>query len=198
LHEPGPDIGRRYLHADGRAFVTGGNLTLNPNGTSIGTYILYGNKINCPTNGGNTNAGFCMTSGDFNSTNATIVFTGNSTRGYATFQNNGADGFNLTAPTAGGTAGIALFQDRNAPTIGFNNGMAGISFLNVTGALYFPEQQLHFIGLTLGNLQPANGNACMQMIANTIQIQGLAFLDDQCAGTGVTQIVSAGPGFVVE
>jgi len=174
--------------------VTGGNLTLNPNGTSIGTYILYGNTINCS----GTNAGFCMTSGDFNGTNTTLVLTGNSTSGYATFQNNGADGFNLTAPTTGATAGIALFQDRNATTTGFNNGMAGANFLNVTGALYFPQQQLNFIGLTLGNLQPANGNACMQMIANTIQIQGLAFLDDQCAGTGVTPIVSASSGSVVE
>jgi Flp pilus assembly protein TadG len=179
--------------------VTGGNLTLNPNGTSIGTYILYGNIINCS----GTNAGFCMTFGDFNGTNSTIVLTGNGTSGYATFQNgvpNGptADGFNLTAPTTGATAGIAVFQDRNATTTGFTNGMAGANFLNVTGALYFPEQQLNFIGLTLGNLQPANGNACMQMIANTIQIQGLAFVDDQCAGTGVTPIVSAGSGSVVE
>ena len=180
--------------------VTGGNLTLNPNGTGIGTYILYGNQISCITGNnfeGTVNAGFCMTFGDFNGTNSTIVLTGNGTSGYATLHNDGADGFNLTAPTTGATAGIAVFQDRNAPTTG-TNGTAGISFLNVTGALYFPEQALNFFGITLGNLQPANGNACMQMIANTIQIQGLAFLDDQCAGTGVTPIVSAGSGSVVE
>jgi hypothetical protein len=174
--------------------VTGGNLTLNPNGTSIGTYILYGNQISCAGTHGNTTAGYCMATGggDFNGTNATIVLTGNSTSGYATFDQDGADGFNLTAPTTGQTAGIAVFQDRNAPTPGYTNGMAGISFLNVTGALYFPQQALNFYGFTLGNLQPGNGNACMQMIGNTIQIFGLAWLDDQCTGTGVTPIVSQG------
>jgi hypothetical protein len=87
---------------------------------------------------------------------------------------------------------LAVFQDRNAPSSGSNT-TVGVSFLTVTGALYFPAQALDFFGVTVGNLQPANGNICLQLIANTINITGLAYIDDQCPA-GVSPIVGIGTG----
>ncbi len=172
--------------------VTGGNLTLNPTGTSIGTYIMDGGGGNC--SGAGANVGLCITFGDLNGQNSTIVLTGSGSN-YATTYTQGADGLNLTAPQTGSTAGLAIFQDRNAPSCTNSNCnlTVGVSFLTVTGALYFPAQALNFLGVTVGNLQPANGNICLQMIADTINITGLAYIDDQCPA-GVSPIVGIGTG----
>jgi Flp pilus assembly protein TadG len=178
--------------------VTGGNLTLNANGTSVGTYILYGNVATC--NGGSTNVGLCMAFGDLNANNSTIVLTGNSTSGYATFVSgnvvdnvlaSGADGVNILAPTSGGTSGIAIFQDRSAPASGSNT-FAGLSFINLQGALYFPAQNLSFVGSTIAVSN--NGSNCYQLIANTIDIYTVAgitaFDDTGCATHIVSNLVS--------
>jgi Putative Flp pilus-assembly TadE/G-like len=183
--------------------VTGGNLTLNANGTSVGTYILYGNVAACNNSG---NAGLCMAFGDLNARNSTIVLTGNSTRGYATFASGnvafgvlawGADGVNIVAPNTGGTSGIAIFQDR-AATPGGSNTFAGFSFLNLQGALYFPAQNLSFVGSTIAVSN--NGSNCYQLIANTIDIYTVAgitaFDDTGCPAAGATQISGITLGLV--
>ncbi|MBV9202660.1 MAG: hypothetical protein JOY83_23595 [Alphaproteobacteria bacterium] len=176
------------------AGIGGGNVTLNPNGTSIGTYIIDGAGGTC---GGNSNVGLCMTFGDLNGQNGTIVLTGGGPNNlaYAQTYSQGADGINLTAPQTGATAGLAVFQDRNATTCANTNCnlTVGVSFLTVTGALYYPAQALDFLGITVGNLQPANGNICLQLIAKTINITGLAYIDDQCP-VGVSPIVGIGTG----
>jgi hypothetical protein len=167
--------------------VTGGNLTLNPTGINIGTYIMDGGGGSC--GGAGSNVGLCMTAGDLNAQNSTIVLTGSGLN-YATFstpQNFNFDGINLTAPQSGPTAGLAIFQDRNAPANG-NNTAFGFSFLRVTGALYFPAQSLNFVGVTADL-----NNTCLQLIANTISITGLAFIDDNCPA-GVSPIVGIGTG----
>ena len=51
------------------------------------------------------------------------------------------------------------------------------------------DQPLAFEGLTLMTSQ------CMQLIASTITIAGLAFINDQCEGTGTAPI--AGNGSIV-
>jgi hypothetical protein len=162
--------------------VTGGDLTLNPPATSggIGYYIM---------NGG-SNGGLNMTFGQLIGTNATIVLTGSGSD-YANLNFNGADGMTLTAPTTGNTAGIAIFQDRNATT-GNTNTVYGINFDNITGAIYTPNQMLQFEGLSVMNSQ------CMQLIGSTIRILGLAFINDQCEGTGVSPIGGNGAITLVE
>ena len=177
--------------------VTGGNLTLNPNGTNIGSYIIDGGGGNCNGSGGNV--GLCLAFGDLNGQNATIVLTGTGSN-YATAYTQGADGINLTAPQTGATPGLAIFQDRNAPSTGSNT-VVGVNFLTVTGALYFPAQALHFLGITgvSDPEQPANGNDCLQLIAGTISVQGLAWINDTCPA-GVSPIVgtATGAGSLVE
>jgi hypothetical protein len=184
--------------------VTGGNLTLNANGTSVGTYILYGNAAAC--NGGSTNVGLCMAFGDLNANDSTIVLTGNSASGYATLASGnvvfgvlgwGADGVNIIAPSTGGTSGIAIFQDRAAPASGSNT-FAGLSFLNLQGALYFPAQNLSFVGSTIAVSN--GGSSCYQLIANTIDIYTVAgitaFDDTGCPAAGATQIAGLSIGLV--
>jgi len=175
--------------------VTGGDLTLNPSGASVGYYIMDGGG----STGSGTGSGFNMTFGDLNGTNATIVLTGGTAGGvaagdYANINLNGADGMNLTAPTTAGawdTAGIAIFQDR-AATTGNANTVYGINFDNITGAIYTPNQPLSFEGLSVMN------SPCTQFIADTITILGLAFINDQCQGTGVATIGGGGAVTLVE
>lgn len=175
--------------------VTGGNVTLNPSGTSVGTYIIDGGGGTCSGNG--TNVGLCQTFGDLNGQNATIVLTGAGSN-YATAYTQGADGLNLTAPQTGPTAGLAVFQcstgSRPCQTSSGTNTTVGLNFLTVTGALYFPTQALNFLGVTaLVNNQPANGNNCLQLIADTMSVTGLAYMDNQCPA-GVSPIVGIGTG----
>jgi hypothetical protein len=184
----------------GGVVVLGGNLTLNANGTSVGTYILYGDVGSCSTYP--THVGLCMTFGDLNAQNSTIVLTGNTTSGYATFASGnvvgnllawGADGVDIIAPSTGGTSGIAIFQDRNAPSTGSNT-FAGFSFLNLQGALYFPAQNLSFVGSTIAVSN--GGSSCYQLIANTIAITTVvgitAFDDTGCPPAGASPIVGIG------
>lgn len=180
--------------------VTGGDLTLNPPGTSggIGYYIMDGGG-STGSGTGFVGSGFNMTFGDLIGTNATIVLTGGAAGGvaggdYANINFNGADGMTLTAPTTAGTwntAGIAIFQDR-AATTGNANTVYGISFDNITGAIYTPSQPLNFEGITLMN------SPCTQFIADTITIWGLAFINDQCQGIGVATIGGGGAVTLVE
>jgi hypothetical protein len=181
--------------------VTGGNLTLNANGTSVGTYILYGNVGACGISPYvEPSVGLCMQVGDLNAVNSTIVLTGNSTSGYATFASGevintsfgysfgwGAGDVNLNAPSTGTTSGIAIFQDRNAPS-GGSNTFGGINSINLQGALYFPAQNLTFAGLTFVGV---GSSTCYQFIASTIDIYSLfdsAFDDTGCS----TKIVGTG------
>ncbi|MBV8592576.1 MAG: hypothetical protein JO212_21370, partial [Acetobacteraceae bacterium] len=131
--------------------------------------------------------------------NATIVLTGTGSN-YATAYTQGADGISLTAPQTGNTPGLAIFQDRNAPSTGSNT-VVGIDFLTVTGALYFPAQALNFLGITAVSdpEQPANGNDCLQLIASTISVQGLAWINDTCpAGVSLIVGTATGAGSLVE
>ena len=171
--------------------VTGGDLTLNPPGTSagVGYYIMVG--------GGNIlGGGFNMTFGELNGSNATIVLTGGAADNidasdYASINYNGANGITLTAPTTGPTAGIAFFQDRNATSLNLNT-FSGGTFGNITGAIYTPNQPIIFDGLGVMN------SRCLQMIASTITIAGPVFMNDDCDGTGTAPIISNGSIVLVQ
>ncbi|HXQ49807.1 MAG TPA: pilus assembly protein TadG-related protein [Stellaceae bacterium] len=171
----------------------GGNVTLNPNATSIGTYIIAGGAY-CL--GGNQTATNACTSvgnvGDLNLHNGTLVLTRGAlgATDYASYDSTGADGDNLVAPVTGNTAGIAIFQDRSAPTTGSNT-IKGISFLTAQGAFYFPDQPLAFNGISVINNGGTSGGSCLQLIAYTVTIQGLAFLNDECSGLGLNLATGA-------
>ncbi len=95
--------------------------------------------------------------------------------------------FNITAPTSGPTAGLAMASIRTATasvTQEFGNNVT----LNIKGALYFPNQIFK-----IDNNGAINGPICAQVIARIVQMQNNAALKDECAGTGVLPIGGGQP-----
>jgi Flp pilus assembly protein TadG len=92
---------------------------------------------------------------------ATIVLTSSTASNYATATINGGASVSVTAPTTGATAGLAFFQDRNAPTAGTNaNSFSGGGTQNIVGAIYFPNQ-----GVTYAGGATSGGATCTQLLA---------------------------------
>ncbi len=115
----------------------------------------------------------------------TIVVNGN----YAIGIGNNAT-MNLTAPSTGTFAGLVLvdLSTTSAVTQVFSNNTT----LNVTGAIYLRNQIL-----SLENNGIATSGGCTQMIARVVQISNNAWLDSNCAGTGVKPMASS-PAALVE
>jgi hypothetical protein len=99
----------------------------------------------------------------------------------------------LTAPTTGPTAGIAFFGD---PVVSANNNgtetFTGGATLNITGAIYFPQQTVDFSGGV------NNPSGCTQLIAGTIVFEGGANFSNNCAGKGTSAIGGGGATTLVE
>ncbi len=115
--------------------------------------------------------------------NATIVLTSSSGNNYGSVTINGGATVTATAPTTGAMAGIAFFQDRNAPsnvTDNFNGG----SGQNITGAIYMPSQTVSYTG------GASTGSQCTQVIGNVVTLSGNSTVQSNCAGTGVKTIAS--------
>lgn len=167
-------------YCNGLLFDSNANITLNP-----GVYIIYGGTFNVRSNANVSGNG------------VTIVLTGSATDhfnpNYANANMASTGSLTLTAPSTAptgcpGCTGLAFFQDRNAP-LGNpleSSSLGGNGNLSITGALDFPTQLLSYNG---------NGNsssACTQIVAYQVVLQGNGTLQDNCAGTGVAQII--GPG----
>ena len=126
-------------------------LTLPP-----GTYYI---------NGGNANV-----QGDISCNGCTIVLTNKDSSSTATigsFDVNASAKLNLTAPTDGTYKGIAIYQDRRA-TDGPSktNKINGNSDSVITGALYFPNQELDYNGT--GNTSAT----CTMFVSRRIKFSG--------------------------
>jgi hypothetical protein len=152
----------------------GGNVRMNP-----GVYIINGGTFS--VQGGVTLIG----------TGVTIVLTGSGTNfTYTTVSIGNGANVTLSAPTTGPTAGLVFFQDPNAPSSGTNNFQGGAS-LKLTGALYFPSQTVIYANGT------TSSSSCTQLIAASIQFQGGATFNSNCANTGV-QAIGSSPSRLVE
>ena len=96
------------------------------------------------------NGGDAFIQGDLNCTGCTIVLTNKSTSPTATigqFKVNADSKINMTAPTSGYYKGIAIYQDRRAKDgASLVNKINGNSESVITGALYFPNQELQYNG----------------------------------------------------
>jgi Flp pilus assembly protein TadG len=128
------------------------------------------------------------------STNATGNITGTGVTLYltngATVTLNGSSTVNLSAPTSGTYAGIVMFGDR---TQSFQtNIINGNNSSQMTGAVYFPSQEVDF----LGNFTGLNG--CMQLVADVIYYTGNGTFATNCTGTGVKEIPTPGSLALVE
>lgn len=145
--------------------VSGGaTVTMNP-----GVYII--DRGTFALNGGATVTG----------TGVTIVLTSSTGSNYASASINGGTNLTLSAPTSGATSGIVFLQDRNAPTGGMSTFNGGAQML-VTGALYFPSQEVKYTGGS------SNASTCTQLIAYQIDYTGGSRFNNSCSGVGVTPI----------
>jgi hypothetical protein len=114
----------------------------------------------------------------------TLVINGN----YGIVTGTSGDVFNLTAPTTGPTAGLALVSLRTVTTTQkFSNNVT----VNLKGAIYLPKATIQF-----DNNSTLNTPFCGQLIADKIQIQNNADLKTECIGAGTTPIGGSTPQLV--
>lgn len=88
---------------------------------------------------------------------------------------------NITAPSTGAFAGIAIFGPRNS-TPAVIQEFADSSQTNIQGAIYFPSQTIQF-----GPTSQLN-SSCTQIIGDQIRIENNANISNSCSGTGVSSI----------
>jgi hypothetical protein len=139
-----------------------GNTTLDP-----GIYIINNGSFN--DTGQNTVTG----------TGVTIILTSsNPASDTGTFSVTGGGGLNLTAPTTGPTAGIALWADGNLPNK--EDTFAGGTTSSLVGAIYLPSHDVKYAG---------NGNTaseCAQLIAFNVVFTGSSTFNHNCDGVGTS------------
>ncbi|HEY4722140.1 MAG TPA: hypothetical protein VII92_09855 [Anaerolineae bacterium] len=176
-------------------------ITLNP-----GVYIMDGGDFNASGRGSITGTG------------VTIILTNSGGSSYGNYGNidvSGRKSIYLQAPTTGTYAGIAIYQDRNASTVGSGddddddegddddehggrdsgNKITGSSGIEVQGAVYTPSRQLKFGGN--GRVTSSSTALCTQLLAKTIEFKGNAALDSNCTGSGTQSIGSVSAKLVL-
>lgn len=140
---------------------------------SPGVYVVDGGTFRINANSLVTGAGvtFFLTNG------ATVHF-------------NGSAEIDLSAPTTGTYAGVLMYGDRDQGNA--ENVFNGTADSNMTGALYFPTQQVTHNG----NFSGANG--CMRIVSRSIDLRGNAGFGTNCAGSGLDAIEVPGAVRLVE
>jgi Flp pilus assembly protein TadG len=123
-------------------------------------------------------------SASLSGTGVTIVFTSSTGSNYATANISGGATLNLTAPTSGPTAGIALFGDRSMPR-GTSFGFTGGNLQTIGGAVYLSKGAISWAG------NASVTQRCTQIIGDTIQMVGDSGLSIDCSGYGTKAIASA-------
>lgn len=121
-------------------------------------------------------------------TNVTLVINGN----YAISIGNNAT-VDLTAPTSGPTSGIVFFGGRSATSTVVQD-FSNNTILNLTGAIYFPNQILNFDN----NASTSGNNGCTQVIARIVQLANNVSLGANCDSAGTTPIGFGGAVALVE
>lgn len=115
-----------------------------------------------------------------NCTRCTIILTNSDTGssptiGKLNFNANGQ--INMSAPTSGTYDGILFYQDRRAPSGSSEvNKINGNSDSVLTGAFYFPKQQIQINGS--GGLTMT----CAQFVSYTIEFSGNSSINNTCTG----------------
>ena len=112
-------------YCGGFAMNSNANLTM-----TAGTYYIDGGTFSM-----NSNTKLYANSG------VTIILTG-SGADWAELSLNSNAYIQITAPTSGDYAGIAIMQDQDAPSTTTNNMNSNV-YIGLKGAIYFPNTQLH-------------------------------------------------------
>jgi hypothetical protein len=157
-----PDV---YVNGTGFARFCGGlNFTNNftvtflPGVYFIDSRLIFGNNAS------------------INGTGVTLIINGN----YAINIGNNAH-VDISAPTSGPTAGIVFFGSRTG-TSTVTQRFSNNTVLNLTGALYFPNQILELDN----NASTAPNGGCTQVIGRRVVLMNNVDLGANCAGTGIT------------
>ncbi|RRH94808.1 hypothetical protein EH240_26340 [Mesorhizobium tamadayense] len=144
-----------------------GNVTLSP-----GVYVVQGNlKINAGA----------VVSG----TGVTIFMAGSNT-----VSMNGNATVTLSAQTSGTYSGVLFYGDRTGTSA--QSTFNGTADSLLTGAIYFPKQQVSY----LGNFSGTGG--CTQVLADTIQWSGSTTIKQDCTSLGMKNIPAAQAVRIVE
>ncbi len=138
-----------------------------------GIYIIDGGKFSL-------NA-----SADISGDGVTFYLTGG-----AELKWNGRASINVTAPTTGPYAGIAVMGDRG--DFNARHKINGSASSNLTGAIYTAASPLQI----LGNFSGEEG--CMQIIASTIKLSGATNINHDCRKTGIRWAEVGGEVILVE
>ena len=157
-----------YVFSNGLSLGGHASLTLGPGVYIIdrGSFSMAGNSTLTATGG------------------TTIILTSSTGSGYATASIAGGASLSITAPTSGATAGLAFFQDRNAPTSGTNS-LTGGDTQSIVGAIYFPSQKVTYAGGA-----SSGGATCTQLIAYTLKFSGNSTFNSNCGSAGTATIGS--------
>ena len=138
-----------------------------------GVYVIDGGTLKINANADVTGSGvmFYLTDG------ATLSFNGNAT-------------INLTAATSGTYTGLLFYGNRAQGYA--TNTINGNASSSLTGAVYFPSQEVRFLGDFSGT------NGCSQVVADTIYYTGSGTFQTNCQGTGMATISVPGAVTLVE
>jgi len=136
-----------------------GTKTLAPNGSDP-VFVIKGPgsfRINSGANISGNGITIYLTNG------ATMDWNGNAT-------------IHLTAPTSGDYKGILVYGDPdNAYQANNPSKLNGTADSTLTGAIYFPNQAIQYLGNFSGN------NACIRVVARTIDFRGNATISATCS-----------------
>jgi Flp pilus assembly protein TadG len=155
-----------YVFCNGLSLSGGSSLKLDP-----GIYVIDRGSLSISGNSTLTATG-----------GVTIVLTSSTGSNYATVSISGGSTVSINAPASGPTAGIAIYQDRNAPANGIDS-LSGGSTQNILGAIYFPNQTVTFSGGA-----GAGSTSCTQLIALKLSFSGNSTFNSTCTGVGVATI----------
>jgi Flp pilus assembly protein TadG len=165
--------------------VPGGNAPIQP-GRYCGGITVNGTKTFKP--------GVYIIDGGTFKLNANAIVDGAGVTFYltngATVQFNGSAHMTFSGPTNGTYSGILFFGDPTQPNAIQKFNGDGTSLM--TGAIYFPSQQVEMNG----NFTGVNG--CLQVIADTINYTGNANFGSNCAAQGMNPVKIPGGVSLVE
>lgn len=106
--------------------------------------------------------------------NVTLVFLNG-----AGMSNNNTGVIDISAPSTGPWAGIAIYADRETTPKGMNFRVNGNNVSKITGAVYTPTADLTFNGGS------SLSGGCTQIIARSISFSGATRIFSECENTGV-------------
>lgn len=159
------------MHCTSSALTNTTNFSTLASGTNCFSSLSVGSNktLTVPANFGPIyiNGGSADLKGSFTCTGCTIVFTNSdssTTATIGTLSSNAQANVNITAPTSGTFKGIAVYQDRRATftTDKINGGSSSL----ITGALYFPSQELWYNGSGSVNA------TCTMIVARRVTFTG--------------------------